>query len=129
MARSGAASWWAAPTRLVLVRDVRGRVQLLDPARSRTTWFSITRQGLHPSGYMTTGGQDLEAWPLEAEEDPRILLRIGDSFTSASSFASKRVQPWRRFWRSSPQVRRRKGDPHGGGDIRLLWLYELAPGD
>ena len=54
--------------------------QLLEPARSRTTWI-IEHEGKAyiPSGYMTTWwGKLWKHWPFEAEKDGRILLRIGD---------------------------------------------------
>jgi hypothetical protein len=54
--------------------------QLLEPARSRTTW--IVEHGgkaYIPSGYMTTWwGQIWKKWPIEAEDDGRIILRVGD---------------------------------------------------
>ena len=55
--------------------------QLLEPARSRITWI-LDHEGRAyiPSGYMTTWwGRIWKQWPHEAERDPRILLRIGDS--------------------------------------------------
>ena len=64
------------------VSDVREvEFQLLDPARSRTTWI-LYHEGKPyiPCGYMTTWwGKIWKQWPLEAEKDPRILLRIGDA--------------------------------------------------
>src|SRR5512145_3515976 len=63
------------------VRDVREvEFQLLDPARSRTTWI-LHHEGKAyiPCGYMTTWwGKIWKRWPLEAEKDPRIVLRVGD---------------------------------------------------
>ena len=60
------------------VREVE--FQLLEPARSRTTWI-LDHEGKAyiPCGYMTTWwGKIWKQWPIEAEKDPRILLRIGD---------------------------------------------------
>jgi hypothetical protein len=50
------------------------------PRPSRTTWI-IEHDGkaYTPSGYMTTWwGKLWKHWPIEAEQDGRILLRIGD---------------------------------------------------
>lgn len=55
--------------------------QLLDPARSRTTWI-LEHDGriFIPSGYMTSAlGKLWKQWPAEAEADGRAVLRIGDT--------------------------------------------------
>jgi hypothetical protein len=52
--------------------------QLLNPARSRTTWI-IEHEGriYIPCGYMTTTwGKIWKKWPIEAEKDGRAILRI-----------------------------------------------------
>lgn len=52
--------------------------QLLDPARSRTSWI-VEHEGriFIPCGYMdTTWGRLWKQWPIEAEKDGRALLRI-----------------------------------------------------
>lgn len=52
--------------------------QLLDPARSRTTWI-VEHQGriYIPSGYMnTTVGKLWKHWPHQAEADGRAILRV-----------------------------------------------------
>ena len=52
--------------------------QLLDPARSRTTWI-IEHDGriFIPSGYMlSTVGKIWKQWPLQAEKDGRAILRV-----------------------------------------------------
>jgi hypothetical protein len=58
----------------------RGTVefQLLDPARSRTTFVMVHDGRLFiPSGYMTTWyGKLWKHWPYQAEEDPRAILRV-----------------------------------------------------
>ncbi|MBW1883986.1 MAG: hypothetical protein JRJ58_10690, partial [Deltaproteobacteria bacterium] len=54
--------------------------QLLEPARSRTTWI-VEHEGKAyiPSGYMPTWwGRLWKKWPIEAEKDGRTLLRVGD---------------------------------------------------
>ena len=105
------------------VRDVREvEFQLLDPARSRTTWI-LDHEGKAyiPCGYMTTWwGKIWKQWPLEAEKDPRILLRIGDELyerqlVRIQEGPSRGTPPGG----AEPQVRWREGNPDGGGDIRL----------
>ncbi|MEE9255149.1 MAG: hypothetical protein V3U43_09445 [Pseudomonadales bacterium] len=58
----------------------RGEVefQLLDPARSRTTWIVEHEGRIYiPCGYMnSTWGRLWKQWPIEAEEDGRAVLRI-----------------------------------------------------
>jgi hypothetical protein len=52
--------------------------QLLEPARSRTTWI-IEHEGriYVPCGYMDTPiGRVWKHWPVEAEQDGRAVLRI-----------------------------------------------------
>ena len=52
--------------------------QLLDPARSRTTWI-VEHDGriFIPSGYMlSTFGKIWKQWPLQAEKDGRAILRV-----------------------------------------------------
>ena len=52
--------------------------QLLDPARSRTTWI-VEHDGriFIPSGYMlSTVGKIWKQWPLQAEKDGRAILRV-----------------------------------------------------
>jgi len=52
--------------------------QLLDPARSRTTWILEHEGRVYiPSGYMnSTWGRMWNHWPVEAERDGRALLRV-----------------------------------------------------
>ncbi len=61
------------------VKD-RGEVefQLLDPARSRTTWIVEHEGRIYiPCGYMnSTWGRLWKQWPIEAEKDGRAVLRI-----------------------------------------------------
>jgi len=112
------------------VREV-GEVefQLLEPPRSRTTWI-LEHEGKAyiPCGYMTSWwGKLWKQWPLEAERDPRILLRIGDALYERRLV---RVQ-------EGPVVApllAELGRKYGLGEIPVeavssggLWLYELAP--
>ncbi len=61
------------------VKD-RGEVefQLLDPARSRTTWVVEHEGRIYiPCGYMNSAwGRLWKQWPIEAEKDGRADLRI-----------------------------------------------------
>lgn len=113
------------------VRDVREvEFQLLDPARSRTTWI-LDHEGKAyiPCGYMTTWwGKIWKRWPLEAEKDPRILLRIGDSLYE------RQLVRIREGPNVEPLLRELSRKYAGGREIPVemvtsgyLWLYELAP--
>jgi hypothetical protein len=113
------------------VRDVQEvEFQLLEPARSRTTWI-LDHEGKAyiPSGYMTTWwGKLWKRWPLEAEKDPRILLRIGDSLYERQLL---RIQDGPSVAPLLAQLSRKYA---GGREIPIeavtsgyLWLYELAP--
>jgi hypothetical protein len=113
------------------VRDVREvEFQLLDPARSRTTWI-LHHEGKAyiPCGYMTTWwGKIWKRWPLEAEKDPRILLRIGDALYERQLV---RIQEGPILAPLLAELSRKYA---GGREIPMeavtsgyLWLYELAP--
>ncbi len=115
------------------VRDIQEvEFQLLTPARSRTTWI-LDHEGKAyiPSGYMTTWwGRIWKQWPLEAEKDPRILLRIGDDL-----YARKlvRIQEGPMI----PPLLAQLGQKYlNGSEVPpeavtsgYLWLFELAPRD
>ena len=104
--------------------------QLLEPARSRTTW--ILHHGgkaYIPSGYMTTWyGRIWKQWPHEAEKDPRILLRIGDRMWERKLV---RVEAGPMIAPLLSQL----GEKYlGGSEVPLdavssgyLWIFELAP--
>jgi SAM-dependent methyltransferase len=112
------------------VRDVREvEFQLLDPARSRTTWI-LHHEGKAyiPCGYMTTWwGKIWKQWPLEAEKDPRILLRVGDALYERQLV---RIQEGPSVAPLLAELSRKYA---GGREIPMeavtsgyLWLYELA---
>lgn len=104
--------------------------QLLEPARSRTTWI-LDHEGKAyiPCGYMTTWwGRIWKQWPLEAEKDPRALLRIGDQL-----YERKLVRI-----REGPMIApllAQLGEKYlSGSEVPLeavtsgyLWIFELAP--
>ena len=52
--------------------------QLLEPARSRTTWILEHNNRIYiPCGYMDTAiGRLWKQWPVEAEKDGRAILRV-----------------------------------------------------
>jgi hypothetical protein len=113
------------------VHDVREvQFQLLEPARSRTTWI-LDHEGKAyiPCGYMTTWwGKLWKQWPHEALKDPRILLRIGDQLYERKLV---RIQDGPAVAPLLAELSRKYA---GGREIPLdlvtsgyLWLYELAP--
>ncbi len=113
------------------VRDIQEvEFQLLDPPRSRTTWI-IEREGKAyvPSGYMTTWwGRIWKQWPLEAEKDGRILLRIGDRLYERQLV---RIKEGPLLAPLTAELSRKYA---GGSEIPVetvtsgyLWLFELAP--
>jgi hypothetical protein len=114
-----------------LVRDVQEvEFQLLEPARSRTTWIlHHDGKAYIPSGYMTTWwGKLWKRWPLEAEKDPRILLRIGDAIYERKLV---RIQDGPNVAPLLAELSRKYA---GGREIPMeavtsgyLWLFELAP--
>jgi hypothetical protein len=104
--------------------------QLLEPARSRTTWI-LHHEGKAyiPCGYMTTWwGKLWKQWPLEAEKDPRILLRIDGAIYERQLV---RIQEGPIV---APLLAELSRKYVGGQEIPVervtsgdLWLYELAP--
>jgi hypothetical protein len=113
------------------VHDVREvEFQLLEPARSRTTWIlDYEGKAYIPSGYMTSWwGKLWKQWPHEAEKDPRILLRIGDDLYERKLV---RVQEGPEVAPLLAELSRKYA---GGREIPMealtsgyLWLFELAP--
>jgi hypothetical protein len=106
--------------------------QLLDPERSRTTWI-IEHEGkvYIPSGYMTSWyGKLWKQWPLEAEKDGRIVLRVGDKLYERTLV---RVSSGPLIAPITAELSRKYA---GGAEIPVaavtsgnLWLFELAPRD
>jgi hypothetical protein len=113
------------------VRDVREvEFQLLDPPRSRTTWI-LDHEGKAyiPCGYMTSWwGKLWKQWPLEAEKDSRIVLRIGDALYE------RRLVRIQEGPSVAPLLAELSRKYVGGREIPMeavtsgsLWLYQLAP--
>jgi hypothetical protein len=105
--------------------------QLLEPARSRTTWI-IEHEGKAyiPSGYMTTWwGKLWKHWPFEAEQDGRILLRIGVHLyerqlvrvESGPELAALTAELGRKYAGAVTAI------PADAVTSGYLWLFELAP--
>ena len=113
------------------VHDVREvEFQLLEPARSRTTWI-LDHEGKAyiPCGYMTTWwGKLWKQWPHEVEKDPRILLRIDGKLYERTLV---RIQDGPVVAPLLAELSRKYA---GGREIPMdavtsgyLWLFELAP--
>ena len=113
------------------LRDTREiQFQLLEPARSRTTWVVVHEGKAYiPSGYMTSWwGKLWKHWPHEAEEDGRILLRVGDELYARQLV---RIESGPRLAPITAELSRKYA---GGQEIPVeavtsgsLWLFELAP--
>ncbi len=104
--------------------------QLVEPPRSRTTWIlEHAGKAYIPCGYMTTWwGKIWKRWPIEAERDPRILLRIGDDIYE------RRLVRIEEGPVVAPLLAELSRKYAGGSEIPMeavtsnyLWLYELAP--
>ena len=98
--------------------------------RSRTTWI-VEHEGKAyiPSGYMTTWwGRIWKKWPIEAEQDGRILLRVGDDIYERQLVrieAGPLLAPL-----TAELSRKYAGDsniPVEAVTSGYLWLFELAP--
>lgn len=104
--------------------------QLLEPPRSRTTWI-LQHEGKAyiPSGYMTTWwGRIWKQWPIEAQKDPRILLRIGDRIWE------RKLVRVREGPMIAPLLAQLGNKYLGGNEVPpeavtsdYLWIFELAP--
>lgn len=104
--------------------------QLVDPPRSRTTWILEHEGRIYvPSGYMTTAwGRMWKHWPIEALEDGRAILRIGDKLYERQLV---RIEKGPLLAPLTAELSRKYV---GGADIDpeavtsgSLWLFELAP--
>lgn len=104
--------------------------QSLEPPRSRTTWIAVHDGRIFiPSGYMTTWwGKIWKQWPIEAEQDGRVILRANGRLYERNLV---RI-------RSGPElepVLAELGRKYGGGapfpmeavTSGYLWIFEVAP--
>ena len=104
--------------------------QLLDPARSRTT-FVMEHDGriFIPSGYMNTvRGKIWKHWPKEAEEDGRAILRVDGKLYERQLV---RIEEGDIVTAVLRELGRKYAD---GAEIPIeevtsgnLWLFELRP--
>ncbi len=112
-------------------RDIQEvEFQLVDPPRSRTTWILEHEGRIYiPCGYMTTSwGRIWKQWPIEALEDGRAILRIGDKLYERELV---RIEEGPLVTVLTAELGRKYPI---AGDIGpeavtsgYLWLFELAP--
>ena len=104
--------------------------QLVDPARSRTTWIlEHAGKAYIPCGYMTSWwGRIWKQWPIEVEKDGRAILRIGGKLYERQLVRIENGP-------MVPPLLAQLGDKYlGGNEIPseavtsgYLWVFELAP--
>ncbi len=104
--------------------------QLLDPARSRTTWI-MEHDGriFIPSGYMNSiGGKIWKHWPKEAEEDGRAILRVDGKLYERQLV---RIREGEIVTAVLAELGRKYIDgaeiPVGEVTSGSIWLFELRP--
>ena len=104
--------------------------QLVDPARSRTTWvLEHDGKAYIPCGYMTTWwGRIWKRWPIEVEKDDRAILRVGDKLYE------RRLVRIEDGPMVAPLLAQLSKKYLGGNEVPAdavtsgyLWLFELAP--
>jgi hypothetical protein len=103
--------------------------QLVDPARSRTTWILEHEGRIYiPSGYMTTTwGKLWKQWPIEALDDGRAILRIGDKLYERELV---RIEEGPLLAPLTAELSRKYALGAIGPEAvtsGYLWLFELAP--
>ncbi len=113
------------------VHDIREvEFQLVDPARSRTTWILEHEGRIYiPCGYMTTAwGKIWKQWPIEALADGRSILRIGDKLYERELV---RIEGGPLLEPLTGELSRKYLGGAGIGTAAVssgyLWLFELAP--
>ena len=108
--------------------------QLLEPARSRTTWIVEHEGRIYiPSGYMNTGvGKIWKQWPMEAEKDGRAILRVDGKLYERRLIRLTEGEQLPTI--VSELGRKYIGNAEGMVDDGLaqirdgnLWIFELAP--
>jgi len=106
--------------------------QLIDPARSRTTFIMETGGRIFiPSGYMnTTIGKIWKHWPIEAEKNGQAILRVDGKLYDRRLV---RIKDGKILNDVLAELSRKY---LGGADIPMeevssnnLWLFELQPRD
>ena len=113
------------------VRDIREvEFQLVDPARSRTTWILEHEGKIYiPCGYMTTAwGKIWKQWPIEALADGCSILRIGDKLYERELV---RIEGGPLLEPLTAELSRKYLGGAGIDPVAVtsgyLWLFELAP--
>lgn len=105
-------------------------LQLLEPPRSRTTWFVEHEGRLYiPCGYMdSTIGRLWKKWPVEAQRDGRALLRIEGRRYPRQLV---RIMEPALFAVVAQKVGAKYGMPTGQATPQAggLWIFELASPD
>jgi len=116
--------------------------QLLEPARSRTTWILEHEGRIYiPCGYMDTPvGQLWKQWPLEAQKDGRALLRVGSWVYERQLVRLSADDPvipalGDELRRKYGRALESSGSPAGAAPVGIreriangsLWLFEMAP--
>ena len=124
---AGAEPDWA------FVRDIETvEFQLLDPARSRTTWITEYEGRVFiPSGYMTTWwGKIWKQWPHEVLQDGRILLRVDGKIYerklvrhTEGAFMTPVLEQLSRKYMNNAAM---PADVLSSG---YLWIFEVVPRD
>ena len=113
------------------VKDMQEvQFQSLDPARSRTTWILQVEDRIFiPSGYMTTTwGKIWKQWPIEAEKNGEVILRIGDTLYERNLV---RVKDGPLITPILAEISRKYSGgnpvPDEAVSSGYLWVFELAP--
>lgn len=122
-AYTGAEPDWAFVRPIVTVE-----FQLMDPARSRTTWILEHEGKIYiPCGYMnSTWGKIWKQWPIEAEKDGRAILRINGQLYDRQLV---RVQDGPEVAALTAQIAEKYKVPATPAAVTSgdLWIFQLAP--
>ncbi len=103
--------------------------QLLDPARSRTTWI-LEHNGriFIPCGYMETAwGRLWKQWPLQALEQPEAILRIDGVLYDRTLVRLQEGPLLEPVLAELSRKYVKQPVPVAAVTSGSLWLFELAP--
>lgn len=102
--------------------------QLLDPARSRTTWILVEDGRIFiPCGYMDSWlGRLWKQWPVEAERDGRAVLRVDGTLYPRQLV---RIKDGPLVAPLVAEIARKYGVPATPQMVasNALWLFEMTP--
>jgi hypothetical protein len=108
--------------------------QLVNPATSRTTWIAETDNRIFiPCGYMDTAwGRIWKQWPIQAQEDPRAILRVDGKLYERKLIRIKDdpaldvvlSELARKYF---PGGADSSGNPRAAVESDSLWIFELVP--